>query len=82
MSLWTAWEYIEPSGWKALDLQFATLARRMWLMHRGSKDAPEVSAFLTPRPDWRSFDPELREEMEADQLVRNLKSVMRGEPSG
>ena len=82
MPLWNAWEYIEPSGWKALDLQFAKLARRMWIIHRGSENAPNTSDFLTPRRDWREFDPDLREEMEADRLVRNLKAVMRGEPSG
>jgi hypothetical protein len=80
--LWRAWMHIEPFGWQATDYQFARLSRRLCQAIRPVENPPGLEDYLTPEQDWRAFDPEKREEMEADRLVRNLKSVMRGEPDG
>ena len=77
LPLWDALQHIEPWGWQAADIQGAKLARRLWSVHRGSDGLPPFSEFLTPLPDWRMFDAELKEQVESDRLVRNLKSVMR-----
>lgn len=79
LSLWRAWQYIEPFGWSALDVSRARLSQMM-VATAGAKNVPALADCITPDPDWRAFSPELHEEMEADRLVRNMKSVMRGGP--
>jgi len=79
--LWEAWQYIEPFGWQATDIQMAKLAGRIMRVWLGDK-APNPSDLLTPERDWREFDPQLQEELETERLIRNMKSVMRGGPPG
>ena len=81
VGLWHAWQYIEPFGFAAQDLQTAKLSR-MILTAGGSSELPPLSEFLTPDPDYREFDENLRGEMVDERMIRNLKSVMRGETDG
>lgn len=77
MPLWTAWQYIEPWGWQALDLVGAKIARMIYATSC-TGDTPPLSEFKSQPPDWRAFDPELKEEMDADRFMRNLQGVMGG----
>lgn len=79
VSLWHAWQYIEPFGFQAMDYQFARLARRLMGVWCG-ESVPDLKDLLTPERDWREFDPALQKELETEQLIRNMKSVMRGGP--
>tara|TARA_R110000868_G_scaffold111743_2_gene301434 strand:+ start:2005 stop:2328 length:324 start_codon:yes stop_codon:yes gene_type:complete len=81
LGLWHAWQYIEPFGFAAQDLQTAKLSR-MILAAGGATDLPPLSEFITPDPDYREFDDALRSELEDERMIRNLKSVMRGGPDG
>lgn len=80
LPLWTAWQYIEPFGWTAQDLVRAKLAQMQYATSC-SGETPSLADFITKPPDWRAFDPELHEQMEADRMMRNLQAVMGGELS-
>jgi hypothetical protein len=80
LPLWRAWQYIEPFGWSAQNHASAKVTRMIYSASGASGDIPPLSDFMSKDPDWRAFDPDLHEEMEADRLMRNLKSVMRGAP--
>ena len=71
-------EFIEPSGWRALDYQFARLARRIYLYLPGNKDAPPLEELMTPAPDWRQFSKEGRQELLDEQNSEALDQVMKG----
>lgn len=77
MPLWQAWDYIEPSGYRALDLQTAKLIHYNWVAHRGSEGAPSVASLISPRCDWRVFDPALREEMDAEREIQKFESILK-----
>ena len=77
--LWTAWQHIEPWGWPAHNLQTARAARMNMAIHRGSENLPPLSDFMAPDIDWREFDRELKQELETERLIRNMKAIMPGE---
>jgi len=78
LSLWHAWQYIEPMGWQAMDYQFARLARRLMSVWIGDK-VPDLADLLTPEHDWREFDPDLWQELEADRECAKMESILRAD---
>lgn len=81
LPLWRAWQYIEPWGYTLLNQQVARLAQIVMGLSGRFKDVPPLNELMLQDPDWRSFDPDLQEEIESDRLMRNLKAVMPGEPN-
>ena len=79
IALWQAWQHIEPFGYSAQDMIGAKIMQMIYATSC-SGEAPPLSDFMAKPPDWRAFDPELHEEMEADRLMRNMHAVMRGGP--